>query len=523
MSNIMPTKYTQLRSCSKKKLEGVVNTKLVCLKYKELSKTLSVTVKGGRTKQQGKGHAGPSSWPPTHINVTVATKALEEFQPYFLERRGEWNVPQQFVKDAVWFDLPDGDRYYYKDNKDWHLVEFNFEFLVWVDIWVKGKQYQVWQIAGISSLAITQEERSIPQSDWGPIDGAAEDPTSLEPENIDIWEPQSDHSDNESEKSEDVCIPLTDIEAREEESLQVFIHWLNTKGIPTLAPTIPRPPSQNTQLPSITVTLMVTTMQTTTHTLTIGCSSSGGGGGSGGGGVPSSRGGGGPPGGAANLRGGHAGGGAKLVGNPPQVYNGDCKKTQLFMSQWDIYWGLNYTIDIMAQPYTQVLCFLSYIQGEDIQDWVTHELCWLWNKVHANWVLPNNPWLWVQMIVHFKNAFIDTMTQARAQNELRKLQMEGGHINEYIAKFKWYVSTLGYNVDKPTVLDKFIKGLLISDVVRLSGTYLILLIRIRLYLCRLDYILSMFLLYLPFGIFLLSSFRTPYCSSLLYILLFQEQ
>jgi len=29
---------------------------------------------------------------------------------------------------------------------------------------------------------------------------------------------------------------------------------------------------------------------------------------------------------------------------------------------------------------------------------------------------------------------------------------------------------------------------LISDVVRLSGTYLILLIRIRLYLCRLDYI-----------------------------------
>ncbi len=56
--------------------------------------------------------------------------------------------------------------------------------------------------------------------------------------------------------------------------------------------------------------------------------------------------------------------------------------------------------------------------------------------------------------------------------------------------------------------------MLISDVVCLSGTYLILLIRIRLYLCRLDYILSMFLLYLPFGIFLLSSFRTPYCSSL---------
>src|SRR6266404_3971485 len=55
--------------------------------------------------------------------------------------------------------------------------------------------------------------------------------------------------------------------------------------------------------------------------------------------------------------------------------------------------------------------------------------------------------------------------------------------------------------------------LLISDVVCLSGTYLILLIRIRLYLCRLDYILSMFLLYLPFWISLLSFFiRTSYCS-----------
>src|SRR6266404_760426 len=56
-------------------------------------------------------------------------------------------------------------------------------------------------------------------------------------------------------------------------------------------------------------------------------------------------------------------------------------------------------------------------------------------------------------------------------------------------------------------------GMLISDVVYLSGTYLILLIRIRLYLCRLDYILSMFLLYLLFRISLLSYFvRTSYCT-----------
>jgi len=63
------------------------------------------------------------------------------------------------------------------------------------------------------------------------------------------------------------------------------------------------------------------------------------------------------------------------------------------------------------------------------------------------------------MMVHFRNTFIDTMTQAKACHELTKLCMEGGHINEYIAKFERYVSMARYGVDEPTVLEKFIKGL----------------------------------------------------------------
>ncbi len=51
------------------------------------------------------------------------------------------------------------------------------------------------------------------------------------------------------------------------------------------------------------------------------------------------------------------------------------------------------------------------------------------------------------------------MTQAKAHHELSKLRMEGGHIDEYIAKFKQYVTMAGYSVDEPTVLEKFIKGL----------------------------------------------------------------
>jgi len=147
------------------------------------------------------------------------------------------------------------------------------------------------------------------------------------------------------------------------------------------------------------------------------------------------------------------------MGNPPQIFDGEHERTQLFLLQWEIYWGLNYQVDVMAQPYTRVLCFLSYVQGLEVQDWVTHELHWLREQVHSRHVLPNNPWLWAQMMVHFRNAFVDTMTQAKARHELGKLQMEGGHINEYIAKFERYVMMAGYGVDEPTVLEKFIKGL----------------------------------------------------------------
>jgi len=51
------------------------------------------------------------------------------------------------------------------------------------------------------------------------------------------------------------------------------------------------------------------------------------------------------------------------------------------------------------------------------------------------------------------------MTQAKARHKLAKLRMEGGHIDEYIAKFERYVTMAGYGVNEPTVLEKFIKGL----------------------------------------------------------------
>ncbi len=162
------------------------------------------------------------------------TRALEEFQSHFIERQ-ERNVPLCFLKTAKWFDQPDRDGYYchYKDE-GWKHVEFSLKFLVWINLHVKDQKYFTWQIAG-GQLEIMKEERLIPCSDWGPIDGAV-DPTS-EPENINVQEPQSDPLDDERSEPDDINIP-TEQTARKDKALQVFFHTLKTNDLP---PSIPRP------------------------------------------------------------------------------------------------------------------------------------------------------------------------------------------------------------------------------------------------------------------------------------------
>jgi len=202
-----------------------------------------------------------------------------------------------------------------------------------------------WQIA-YGPLDITKEERVIPRSDWGPLDGAAE--PSSEPEQIEVREPQSDASAEDSSDDEDIVIP-TEADVKATEVVQVLFHVLQTDDLP---PSLPRPRSRSTRIPSISAIMATTTTTQTTHVPTIGRSSGGGGGGpsgsggglgggppGGAGGPPGGGGGGGPPAGGAGPGPGHATGGAKLMGNPPQIFDGERERTQLFLSQWEIYWA----------------------------------------------------------------------------------------------------------------------------------------------------------------------------------------
>ena len=128
------------------------------------------------------------------------------------------------------------DGYYCQyEDEGWKHVKFSFEFLTWVNVHIKDNKYLAWQIAG-APLEISQVERAIPRSDWGPIDGA--DPSS-EPKNIDVREPQSEPSDGGQSDNKDIIIPM-EASAQAAEKLQVFFHELSTEDLP---PSIPRPHS----------------------------------------------------------------------------------------------------------------------------------------------------------------------------------------------------------------------------------------------------------------------------------------
>jgi len=82
------------------------------------------------------------------------------------------------------------------------------------------------------------------------------------------------------------------------------------------------------------------------------------------------------------------------------------------------------------------MLFLTYIQGDDVQNWVMKQILWLRNETSMGGVLPTNEWLWRETLRTFGHAFINTMTEACARLELSKLKMMGGDIDGFIAKFE---------------------------------------------------------------------------------------
>jgi hypothetical protein len=186
-----------------------------------------------------------------------------------------------------------------------------------------------------------------------------------------------------------------------------------------------------------------------------------------GGGPPGGRGppgGGGPPGGPpfpmppAPQLGGHHG--DKLVGNPPVIFTGDRSKAEQFITQWQLYEGVNITNALMHNPYQQAMFFLTYIQGTLVNERVKGVNAWLCTQVTTQGWATHDEHLWNGVIGAFNRQYTDVLEQEKAQAELgRGLCMQQGDLDSLITKFETLVRHANYDINQPLVLCIFTDAL----------------------------------------------------------------
>jgi hypothetical protein len=179
--------------------------------------------------------------------------------------------------------------------------------------------------------------------------------------------------------------------------------------------------------------------------------------------------GGGPPGGPFGPPGGGppmpippapvVGGGGrndKLVGNTPLIFKGERSRAEEFITQWQLYEGVNITNDLMRNAYQRAMLFLTYIQGPIVNEWVKGVNAWLRGQIiHQRWA-PTDERLWMEVFDSFNRQFANVMEQEDAQAALAKgLQLEKGDLDKLITEFEQLVRHAGYDINQDLVLRIF--------------------------------------------------------------------
>src|SRR6267154_564820 len=149
----------------------------------------------------------------------------------------------------------------------------------------------------------------------------------------------------------------------------------------------------------------------------------------------------------------------RLEGNPSDVFAGDRSKTVSFLAEFKRFCRLNHKADLIRDPFKKSSYFLSLVKGPDVEGWVLQQDDWLDDLLGGKLRLLFKLDEWDVLETEFKKAFIDYAEHERANEQLNKLKMEKGNVDAYIATFKYLAHRGGHNLNEPTVLLMFSRGL----------------------------------------------------------------
>jgi hypothetical protein len=112
--------------------------------------------------------------------------------------------------------------------------------------------------------------------------------------------------------------------------------------------------------------------------------------------------------------------GGALYGAPPPFFKGDLKEANRFLLAFKGWRAVNSEKKTMMNLYSRVALILTFINGEDVQDWKEHELDLL-NKQITNGHAWTEEYLWNEFKQAFKAAFNDLSKVLNMQTQLDKL------------------------------------------------------------------------------------------------------
>jgi hypothetical protein len=111
---------------------------------------------------------------------------------------------------------------------------------------------------------------------------------------------------------------------------------------------------------------------------------------------------------------------SKLVSNPPIIFEGERSQAEEFITQWELYKGVNINNTLMRNTYQRAMLFLTYIQGPLVNKWVKGVNAWLHNQITTQHWVTNNERLWDSTIGAFNQQYADILEQEKAQAKLAK-------------------------------------------------------------------------------------------------------
>jgi hypothetical protein len=129
--------------------------------------------------------------------------------------------------------------------------------------------------------------------------------------------------------------------------------------------------------------------------------------------------------------------GGNLLGTPPPVFTGDRTKAQAFLDAIAVWRAVNYKKEAIKDPYTRTALILTFIKGDNVNSWAKHQLKILNQSQENNpdpTGKPDEDW-WDTFEQNFKNAFTFTASKETTLAKLKKLMMNQGDLDTYIATF----------------------------------------------------------------------------------------